>query len=109
MVESLTLFEVVGQQLCRRQDFLIVLGELALVEVAVKGNQLLGSELPGFLVSVLNDDFLAVIPPILDGLAMLQLHRLGLGEVLVALWHIQTVEPCPWWRTAPRLHRLSRY
>lgn len=69
------------------------MGVAALVEVVAQfRGKLVGGELLR-LVKAVHADLLAVVPPLHHGIKMLQLHGLGLGEVLVALRHIQTVEP----------------
>ena len=45
------------------------------------------------LVEAVQRELLAVLPPFYDGIEVLQLHRLRLGEVLVALRHVEAVEP----------------
>ena len=89
---------VICQQFVRRQDLLIVLGELTLVEIAGLGNQVLNREAACFLVGdipllIANNNLLAVVPPLANRFAMLQTHRLRLGEVLISLRHIHTIEP----------------
>ena len=93
MIKSLALLEIVGKQFGRRQDFFILFRELAQVEVAIGGDKVFNRIATRFLVTISNNNLLAVVPPFTDRIAMLQLHRFGLREMLVPLWHIQTIEP----------------
>lgn len=45
------------------------------------------------IVKAIYIDFFSVIPPIHSRVKVLQFHWLGLGEVLITLRHIQTIEP----------------
>ena len=94
MVESLALLKVVGKEFGRGKNIFLILGELALVEVAIQFKQLLNCKTTGLLVIVFCIHYLlTVVPPVNDGLAMFCSHRFCLGEMLVAFWHIKTVEP----------------
>lgn len=65
----------------------------ALVQIIAQFfGQLLDSELFR-LVKAVYCDFLPVVPPLDCRFEMLQLHGLGFGEMLIALRHIQAVEP----------------
>ena len=78
MVESLAFLEVVGKELGRGQYFFFILGVLALVEIAIHTEQFFGGKAAGFLSQLIGRDFLAVVPPITDGLSMFESHRLCL-------------------------------
>ena len=69
------------------------MGEAALIQIVAKVNrELLHGEAPGFVEAV-HVQGLPVIPPGHNRVKVLQLHGLGLGEVLVALGHVQPIEP----------------
>lgn len=93
MIKSLALLEIVGKQFGRRQDFFILFRELAQVEVAIGGDKVFNRIATRFLVTISNNNLLTVVPPLTDWVAMFRLHGLCLGEMLVPLWHIQTIEP----------------
>ncbi len=93
MVECLALLPVVAQQFVWRQHLLLVLRELALVEIAVEVEQLLCRKYARFLARLVAHDFLTIVPPVLYGLGMLHLHRFGFAEVFVAVGHIQAIKP----------------
>ena len=65
----------------------------ALVKIVAElVGELLSRELLRLVEAVLRE-LRAVLPPDDDGIEVLQLHRLRLGEVLVALRHVEAVEP----------------
>ena len=69
------------------------MGVAALVEVVAEfAGELGGGELLR-LVEAVGRDFPSVAPPFDDGVEVLELHRLRLGEVEVALGHVEAVEP----------------
>lgn len=69
------------------------MGIAALVEVEAKLlRQLLRGEALR-LVKAVRRDFPPVVPPLNRRVKVLQLHGLGLGKMLVALRHVQPVEP----------------
>jgi hypothetical protein len=92
-VELFALLMIFLQQILRGQHLFLLLRELTLVEVAAEVDELLHGEATALLVTILRRDLMAVIPPVDEGLAVLHLHRLGLGEMLVALGHVEAVEP----------------
>ena len=89
-IEGCALGVVLLEQLGGAQHLFLVLGELALVEVALQLEQLLSGERARLLAVV---EHLAVVPPVANGLAMGREHGLGLREMLVALGHVEAVEP----------------
>ena len=93
MFKSFTLLVVFFKKLLWRKHFLFFFGELASVEIAIAGDQFLNTETTGLFI-VIGNNFLAIVPPIRDGSRMLQFHRFGLGEMLITLRHIKTIEPC---------------
>lgn len=74
------------------EHFLRLVGEAAEVEVVAVVHQLPGGEFAGLVEAVFLNR-LALVPPLDDGCEVVQQHGLGLGEMLVALGHIQAVEP----------------
>ena len=69
------------------------MGIAALVQVVAQFlGELVDGELLRLVKAVLGD-LPPVVPPVQHGLKVLELHGLGLGEVLVPLGHIQPVEP----------------
>ena len=93
MVECFALLPIVAQQFVWRQHLLLVLRELALVEIAVEVEQLLCRKYARFLAHLIVHNFLAVGPPVLYGLGVLHLHRFGFAEVFVAVGHVQAIKP----------------
>lgn len=67
--------------------------EAALIEVIAEviGQLLSGEALR--LIEAIDRNLLAVVPPCGDGREVFGLHRLGLGEVLIAFRHIEAIEP----------------
>ena len=57
MVESLALLEVVGKELGRGKYFLLVLRELALVEIAIHTEQFFGGKAAGFLSQLIRSPY----------------------------------------------------
>ena len=53
------------------------------------------------LVKAVNGDLLSVASPLNSRSKVFELHRLGLGEILVPVGHIQTIKPCFLSRTCP--------
>ena len=80
-------------QIHRIEDFLLLVGIAALIEVVMKLLcQLLRGEALR-LVKAVRRDLLPVVPPLNRRVEVLQLHGLSLGEMLVAFRHVQPVEP----------------
>ena len=71
MIKSLALLEIGSEQFGRWQDLLVFFRELTQVEVAIRIYQLLHRIATRFLVTISNDDFLAVVPPLSDWVAFL--------------------------------------
>ena len=69
------------------------MGEAALIQIVAQViGELFHGKAPGFIKAV-HVQGLAVVPPGHNRGEVLQLHGLGLGEVLVALGYVQTVKP----------------
>ena len=89
MIKSLALLEIVGKQFGRRQDFFILFRELAQVEVAIGGDKVFNRIATRFLVTIINNNLLTVVPLLTDWIAIFRLHGLCLGGMLVTIWHIE--------------------
>ena len=69
------------------------MGKAALIQIVAKvAGELFHGIAPG-LVEAVHVQGLPVVPPDHHRVEVLQLHGLGLGEVLVALGHVQPIEP----------------
>lgn len=93
-VETGALLLVLLDQLLRWEDFFFLVRVATEVEVEAAGFDILGTVALRFIrvgVRVLNLD--AVLPPVADRIEVLELHRLRLREVLIALRHVEAVEP----------------
>ena len=66
MVECSTFLKILFEQFCRREYFFFLFRELALVEVAIQINQLLGSEHTALFSHFITDNFFPVFPPFLN-------------------------------------------
>ena len=75
------------------EDLFFFVREAAEVEVVAACGDLVGGVALG-LGKVALEDFLTVVPPGFDGVEVLEAHGLCLAEVLVALGHVEAIEPC---------------
>lgn len=93
-VQAGALFLVLLDEFLRWEDFFFLVRVAAEVEVEAAGFDVLGAvALRLIRVSVCALDFDAVLPPVADRIEVFELHRLRLREVLVALRHVEAVEP----------------
>lgn len=93
VVKGFALFLILLDELHGLKDLFFFVREAAEVEVVAACGDLVGGVALG-LGEVALEDFPTVIPPRFDGVEVLEAHGLCLAEVLVALGHVEAVEPC---------------
>lgn len=92
VVEGFALFLILLDELHGLEDLFFFVREAAEVEVVAACGDLVYGVALGF-GEVALEDFLTVVPPCFDGVEVLEAHGLCLAEVLVALGHVEAVEP----------------
>lgn len=93
-VQAGALLLVLLDELLRWEDFFFLVWVATEVEVEAAGFDILGTvALRLIRVGVRVLDLDAVLPPVADRIEVLELHRLRLREVLIALRHVEAVEP----------------